>query len=150
MNFWTRFATTVRRLIPFCPFLPPAAADRRQLLRSGLQPASGGHQHHRGNPALHRQRRRHDLGGGVRLPRQHGGFRGHAQRQTEEGKRFRPDKSSSPFTFPSFFSCSAFPRDSLAVGGGVLFPSLRQSRLVRRLNAAESIFLSPAALQVAL
>lgn len=44
---------------------PPALADRRQLLRSGLQPASRGNQHHRGNPALYRQRRRHDLGGGV-------------------------------------------------------------------------------------
>lgn len=106
MNFWTRFAAVVWRLIPFFLLLPPAAADRRQLLRPGLQPASGGHQHHRGNPALHRQRRRHDLGGGVRLPQQHGGFRGDAQRQTEEGKRFHPGLFGffspfySPFVFP--------------------------------------------------
>lgn len=80
---------------------PPAAADRRQLLRSGLQPASRGNQHDRGNPALHRQRRRHDLGGGVRLPQQHGGFCRHAQRKTEKGKLLPVDIEF--FSFNSFF-----------------------------------------------
>lgn len=77
-------------------FVRSAAADRRQLLRPGLQPATGGHQHHRGHAPLHRQRRRDDLGGGVRLPGQHRGFCWHAERQTKEGRSRFSFKSRKP------------------------------------------------------
>lgn len=111
---------------------PPASADRRQLLRSGLQPASRGNQHHRGNPALYRQRRRHDLGGSVWLSQQHCGFCRHAQWQTEEGKLLPLDIEIF-LIFHSFAIYSAAPWDHLAVIGGNLFIS----NFTRVLSGAE-------------